>query len=266
MTGKAGEVKNGELWLRCPFCGDSQRDSRKAHYSVNRAGLYYCVRCHRGGRLPLSVYLRLLTDGPLRSGGDALDDDWEDLLEELDPGPGSQRFSALDRFHIGDPGGGALDVFLSRNVDGEIVGLALAGEGRKTVEGRKLFGFAGDEALVSTPDDPLRIVEGPYDVLSDRDVCVFGLPSVKVMRRLRGHFVLLCPDGDVWPDFTKRQVIMRALSDTRGPMYVGVEMLRDGEDPDEIPYEDRRRVDARKLVLRWKEDLRRKRWQKTFTS
>jgi len=264
MTGKAGEVKNGELWLRCPYCGDSQRDPRKAHYSVNRAGLFYCVRCHRGGRLPLSVYLRLLTEGPLRGMGDVVDDDWEALLDDLDPGPGSSRDSALDRFHIGDPAGGAIDVFLSRNIDGEIIGLALVGDGRKTVEGRKGLGFAGDEELTSSPADPIRVVEGPYDCLTARDVCVFGLPSAKLMRKLRGHFVILCPDGDVWPDYTKRKTIINALADKRGPVYVGVEMLKDGEDPDDVPYEDRRRVDAHRLVARWRESRRRARWEKVF--
>ena len=256
MTGIAGQWKGDELWLRCPHCGDSDKDLRKAHYSINREGLYHCVRCKAGGRLNLRDYLSLVLDSEGRPRPTTLkDDDWEDLLDELMPGAGSRRFSALDRYHL-TTGKIVFDVFLSRDIKGDIVGLSLVDPERhkRKVMGRKFFGYRGD--LESSPDDPLRVVEGPYDCLTPRDVCVFGLPSVNVLRGLQGHFVILCPDGDVWPDWTKRKTILDALSMEGGPTFVGVEVLRDGEDPDEVPYEQRRLVEPRRVLRRFRKGMR----------
>ena len=51
MAGYVGQVRDGEYWTRCPFCGDSKRHSHKCHFSINlRTGLYNCHRCSAGGR------------------------------------------------------------------------------------------------------------------------------------------------------------------------------------------------------------------------
>lgn len=227
--------------------------------------MFYCVRCRTGGRLPLSAYLRLVVNGPLRGKVGPDPDDWEELLDELEPGPGNERPSALDRFHLIDPLEGTVDVFLSRSLDGDIIGMACVSTSRKTITGKRGIGFAGDE-LVSSPEAPIRIVEGPYDVLSERDVCVFGLPGAKTMRQLKGHFVILCPDGDVWPDFDKRNTILKALAVTDGPVFLGVEMLKPDEDPDDVPYEERRRINPRRLLQRWQKEIKLARWKRDLAA
>lgn len=255
MTGRPGQVLNGELWLRCPHCGDSQRNEDKAHYSVTPEGLFSCLRCGAGGRLSIRDYLAVAiqSDGFLSATSIQPDDDrWEDLLDELAPGPGTARFSALDRYHINTLGK-RFDVFLSRSAHGDIHGLCLVNsETRaKQVLGQKLFGWKGED-LYSTETSPLRIVEGPYDVLSDRDVCVFGLPRVKLLRSLKGHYAILCPDGDVWVDYTKLRVILRCLMDTTGPKYLGAEYLPDGKDPDDVPYHQRKFIPIKQVRNRWR--------------
>lgn len=177
MTGRAGERRGNEIWLRCPHCGDTQKSQSKAHYSINSEGLFHCLRCGVGGRLSLRDYLKFL----YADHRDLIPDvstalDWEDILDELLPGPGYSRPSALDRFHLSNVDR-HYDVFLSRTPEGDIVGLALSdlAHRRRMLVGTRSFGWAG-AALTSTPQGPLRLVEGPYDVMGTQDVCTYGLP------------------------------------------------------------------------------------------
>ena len=61
MTQKAGTYVDGELWLRCPYCGDSDRNRWKAHFSINGEGLYHCLRCKASGKLPTRERIAILT-------------------------------------------------------------------------------------------------------------------------------------------------------------------------------------------------------------
>lgn len=256
MTGRPGERTGNELWLRCPHCGDSQKSKNKAHYSVNSEGLYHCLRCGVGGRLHLRDYIAYVwRDHADLLHHDALvgpDSDWEDLLDELTPGPGYSRFSALDRYHVRTTTE-LLDVFLSRNTRGDITGLCLADldAKRKRVVGTRSLGWSGSE-LTSSAAAPLRIVEGPYDVLTDRDICTYGLPSKNQLKRLKGHYVLICPDGDVWPDPGKRRAILNLLT-VPGPTIVGFEVLGADEDPDDVPYAQRTRITVKEMQKPWRQ-------------
>lgn len=110
------------------------------------------------------------------------------------------------------------------------------------------FGFAWPKApatLTSNSDKPLRLVEGPYDALTDRDVCLFGFFSRgRCLDPLfRGQYVILCPDGDVWqkPGLKQRfsQLLRSLLDNASGVYVVGVELLTGGADPDEVPIKER---------------------------
>jgi len=252
MTGRAGERKGNEIWLRCPFCGDSQKDANKAHYSINTEGKYHCLRCGVGGRLALRDYLKYVYTDHSDLISDVQDTvDWEDILDELIPGPAYSRRSALDRFHVANVGRN-YDVFLSRDTEGDIVGLCLAdlSNRRKLVVGRKAFGWTGRH-LTSSRKAPLRLVEGPYDVLSERDVCTYGIPAPRQLRALQGHYVIICPDGDVWPDITKRRTVLKLL-DVPGPTVLGYERLADHQDPDEVPYDQRPFIPAKEIPKTWR--------------
>lgn len=262
MTTRAGTRTGDELWLRCPHCGDSQKNGNKAHYSVNSEGLYHCLRCGAGGRLRLRDYLAFVwKDHHDLIKPDALtgpDTDWEDILDDLTPGPAYPRFSALDRFHV-QTTSSRVDVFLSRNTRGDIVGLCLADldARRKRVVGTRALGWTGSE-LISSASNPLRLVEGPYDVVTDRDVCTFGLPTKNQLKRLKGHYLIICPDGDVWPDHTKKKAMLDLLR-VPGPIILGFEVLDDGEDPDEVPYSQRTRLAVKEIRKPWRQRERLKR-------
>lgn len=266
MTGRPGERRGNELWLRCPYCGDSQKDKNHAHYSVNTEGKFHCLRCGVGGHLSLRDLLTYVYADHRDFVAEVTHEiDWEDMLDEILPGAAYSRASALDRFHI-DTLNQHYDVFLSRDTEGDIVGLALFDLTRKRrmVLGTKLFGWAGT-ALTSSVTTPLRLVEGPYDVMGTQDVCTYGLPSRNQLRRLQGHYVILCPDGDVWPDATKRRAILRLL-DVTGPTILGIERLPDDKDPDEVPYKDRKFIPTKEVPKSWHAPTRLRNRMRSVTS
>lgn len=237
---RAGSYHEGELWLRCPFCGDSDTHFHKAHFSINTQGVYHCFRCNKSGRLSMARLVNLyvqanVLDVALKEDLDLVPHNFKTVFEDLLPGPATSRKSALDRFQLSGK-----DAFLSRRPSGELVGIALVDKTQRRIVGNRAFGFKDE--LISDPSNPIRLVEGPYDVLSPRDICVYGSISVKHLQALKGHVVILCPDGDIWADEAKVKSLMRCFN----PEYLKlaasiawVERLEDDKDPAEVPYEDR---------------------------
>lgn len=245
MSGTHGQIKGSELWLRCPHCGDSQSNPNKAHYSINlRTGLSYCYRCNEGRRLSGIQVLTLLDDYDLDPDSiDSFAQDLEELepmeLPVLEPGPASSRFSALTRGHLKTQAG-KWDAFEMRATDGEVLGIHMRRPHEMMNLGDSGIGYVGEQLPHSTQESPLRVVEGPYDVLESMDVCMFGGLSPKKLKKLSCHFVLLCPDGDVWNKPTLRYGVIRAIEQLSGEIYfTGVEVIPDDLDPDECPVEER---------------------------
>lgn len=253
MTHPHGTVEDGELWLRCPHCGDSQRNEWKAHHSINlRSGKFYCLKCGAKGVLTIKQLLALAdyADVSIFVGEDR--DDPEIVLPDLTPGPATRRYSMLDRWkHFRD--GEWRDAFPMHEPDGTLVGIYLRGDGKTSeILGEVGYSWVEGEVLRSTPNDLYRIVEGPYDVLESNDLCIFGTISRGRLESLRGQYLLLCPDGDVWTDpgllkqfrNTLRWLLRRPWN---APMLVGVEYLPDNKDPDEVPIPNRERLDEVQL-------------------
>lgn len=255
-----GQVHRGEFWLRCWFCGDSSSNLRKAHLSVNLAtGVFHCYRCDASGRLSPKQLVSLglntdLTFAGKDEGGEQVDlIDWVD--ENIRPGPGSSRFSALTRYHLVSPEG-LLDVFESRDLRKEVWGYQLKadwGTGPMSIGKRK---FAYPDSALSSP--VVRLVEGPYDVLTDQDICLFGLPTHRHLAQLRGFSLILCPDGDIWSSAELFKRYFKAFAKTRSPI-LGVEVLANNLDPDEVPVEDRETISFNDLR---RSDL----WRNAFSS
>lgn len=247
---KANTVQDNELYVRCPFCGDSENNLRKAHFSIHLSKyVYYCYRCGVSGRLKANQIVDLLSlipnlDIHLDSTRTKDRLPLETILDNLLPVAGSSRKSALERWSYEGQ-----DAFLSRSAGGQVVGVQLRHPDKKEMRtyGIRAFGFVGD-MLLSSPSNPLRIVEGTYDVLTPQDVCVFGTIHYKALAPLKGHYIVLCPDGDVWqkPDLAGKLIgALRQLTvygDGRGAYVQHLEYIADGKDPDEVPVEDRQVV------------------------
>jgi hypothetical protein len=252
MTARAGTVKDGELWIRCPFCGDSPYHPDRAHMSINiYSGIYHCYRCKASGRLSEKEQAQLLGFRDyLEETGE------EDLFDrgQLIPGPASRRKSLLPRFHT-NLNGEQFDAFEMKDPrkPGEITGTHLRGTGeKKSLTFGHGIAWAGKK-LISTSDSPLRLVEGPYDVLYPKDVAAFGIISAfRNLKYLRGHYIILCPDGDIWtkPElFTSfKKFIHDYMRRPRIAEIVGIEYIPDGKDPDEVPAEDRQFISVAKFI------------------
>lgn len=250
MSQTVGSVKGQELWLRCPDCGDTHRNPHKGHLSVNLTkSVFYCVRCGYSGSLTTRQLLELAIRYDL---GALASVPASHVIESVEETAGSPRFSALKRQHYTDSSDVTWDVFEIRDpIHNEQVGQYLRNGSQSLIMGESGLGWVGDR-LISSADQPLRVVEGPYDVLERRDVCCYGFLRSQILKQLRGHYVLLCPDGDVWQDEFLREKFKRflswALHSPKAPEVIGLEMLPDGKDPDECHPADRLFVPRSRLL------------------
>lgn len=250
MSQTVGTVNHDELWLRCPECGDSQSNPNKGHLSINlRKGVFHCVRCSYGGSLTIKQVFDLMAIYDLGSVRSAIPHE----LIPVNQGAGSTRFSALPRYSYVDELNQTWDVFSVRDpVHDEQVGQYLRFQEQSLLFGETGLGYVGNH-LKSSPDRPLRLVEGPYDVLSSQDVCCFGFIRRSQINLLKGHVLLLCPDGDVWEDQQLRERMTKILTwslNANSLHVVGLEMIPDGLDPDECHPTDRLYVDRNTLLRR----------------
>jgi len=153
------------------------------------------------------------------------------------PNPRYNRFSRVrERYHLFSPK--SLDIFEIKDPNGNTQGYALREVETKTMRtilfGRMGFGY--EDRRLPPLGDPVRIVEGPYDVMTDHDACTFGIPRSGQITQLRFQPIILCPDGDVW----NRLDLLRAwLLPWRRSLVVGVERLPQNLDPDEVPISER---------------------------
>ena len=260
-------TSNSELWLRCIFCGDSRYHLQKTHLSINlRTGLYHCYRCQAGGKLkPSQLFTLLMKVGIQHLFGEVEENNWSNYQPEIPPlkeGAAWTRPSVLERFHYRDRERQLWDAFEIRDpIDEQVCGVYLRStrEKKSRICGGGGFGWVGETLPLSNPQQPLRIVEGPYDVLDSQTICTFGLVTAG-LKDLRGQFIVLTPDGDVWQeaDLFKqflRKVYQLIRRSPRGPYLLGIEVIPDGLDPDECPptkreYLSRETIDRSYLATR----------------
>lgn len=265
----ADTIHGGEYWLRCPYCGDSENDPNKAHFSINlRSGLYFCLRCNARGKLNKKAQFELFGRLPVDLSEEAInkvdtEDQFREILDRLEEGAPWSRPSLLPRYTYTDDYGQVWDAFISYdNHDGAEIGvlLRLADTQQKKAYfyGSRGFSWVGD-SFPSSANKPIRLVEGPYDVITPQDVVVFGLLSKYTVSEFTGENIILCPDGDVWQKENLRKpffTLLRYLlyQSYAVPWLVGVEYIPEGADPDECPPDQRlfitRQEVATKLLRR----------------
>lgn len=256
MTGRMGDIDGTELWLRCPFCGDSTHDPTKAHLSINlKRFVYHCFRCNASGALTAKQAFQLvsqlsgdfdLTDTLTEE--DKSDSEWPALL----PGAGLPRKSLLERHHYVDQNKASWDAFeMKHPKDNTVCGIHLRNQRHRLTLGDRGMSWPGSDRLISTLESPVRVVEGPYDVVYPKDICIYGLITHRTLRDLSGHYLILCPDGDVWENLplfrTTILTIINLLKD-KSKYFLGFEYLPDGKDPDEVPEKDRVYVPRNQVI------------------
>jgi len=259
----ADTIHGGELWLRCPYCGDSKMNIDKAHLSVRLTdGAYHCYKCHTGGYLTTKERISYFGVGTIFNNSKPIKrDSYNEYLrirDKLSLGEASARKSFLTRYHYWDDSLTHWDAFLAFDSSGIDCGVLLRNSG-----GRKAALYYGDKGIAwpnadlsdleSSYNAPVRVVEGPYDVLDTTYACVFGMITKGPLEKFLGHQVILVPDGDIWTEplnlaIFKKLLFQIAYGWVKGPFVLGVEVIPKGLDPDECPQEDRTLVTIPTLI------------------
>lgn len=235
-----------KIYKRCEYCGDSQKDPSKRHMAIFvDSGYFRCYRCGIEGYLPIAELVEMVfhewgdnhSMRPVQSNERPLRPLDSELVFNAGPNPRYNRFSHVrNRYHLLHPK--SLDIFEIKDPHGSTQGYALRDISVKTMRtilfGKMGFGYFPQKLPSSRV--PIRIVEGPYDVVTEHDVCTFGIPRSGQIAQLQFQPIILCPDGDVW----NRLDLLRAwLLPWKSRLVVGVERLPQNLDPDEVPVGDR---------------------------
>ena len=226
LTGKTDHM--GRTWIRCVECGDTKKHQNKAHCFVDSKGSTFCFRCGHSTQLSISTLLEIaLGNIDIDEALEAADMAHDDVRPWI-----SVRRTKLAVFGREDKP--AQVCFPMRNHNGETVGWHDREPGYKGLNyGRRGLGFVGDK-LTSSQSSPLVVVEGPYDVLSDRHVAVFGLITPSALRFLRLQHVWLFPDPDILNTSAKRSLfsdrVLRPLMDS---LVIVEGVVLGNADPDE---------------------------------
>lgn len=146
---------------------------------------------------------------------DVIAEDWVPFdLEKLFPQ--GRRQTLLDRYVV--PDNHKAEAFSMRNSRGQLIGYHSRYPGKVMVnEGHRGICWAGaddDEpaALTSSYENPLYIVEGPYDVTKSRRVSVMGSISLSTMKHFKAQHVYAWSDPDVINTKQKRAQFINMLN------------------------------------------------------
>lgn len=196
MTYRENTQHRNYLFVRCPFCRDSQKRDYVGHLSINiQSGSYYCFRCYISGKLSPQEHLELLNSYQANIELSMVD------MDELPTLSGNQLFDSrptvLD--HSYEP---PFRVYQMRLPNGHVTGYYYRHTEYKysTIKGHLGYGFFGDAIEHSS----IRVVEGPYDAVYENDVCLFGSLSGIKFKHLYPYEITLAPDGDILADRYRR--------------------------------------------------------------
>lgn len=247
----SGTVDRGELWVACENCDEDARPGKKVHKGVRLSdGVYHCFKCGDSGRYSLTEFLNLYSEY-IEGDEVSFTRDVAPPKNEVYPShlvslAGSSRPSALPRYQWVDSDVNVWDAFM-RYLPGvsDPTGVHLRRKGQKPRSFGTGYSWPTAPLLTSSQEEPLRLVEGPYDVVGSNDLCVYGTFGVGVMKSLLSHFIVLCPDGDIWQKsqlryhFSRTVAWLLAPGRKLKPYLLGMEYLSGGRDPDEVPIDER---------------------------
>jgi hypothetical protein len=225
----------GELKVRCFYCGDSTRHRNKKHLSLNlKQGLYHCFRCGASGSIPPGALLTLCAREGIAMNLGKVEEKELDVHE----GPASSRPSMLKRYHAIAPGGkkGIWDAFELRDPQTSLQTGWMMRSGKASL----MTSFLGTGLM--WPEGGLTsdavVVEGPYDVLHPDEVAVGGFISWSKVKMLIGRNIYLYPDGDTWQDpylFSMLKETIRSALRSRMLYLEGVFRIPSKKvDPDQV--------------------------------
>jgi hypothetical protein len=196
---------DGRRYFRCLECGDSQKRAYIAHAFVDRNGNTYCYRCQHSSRLSVDQYIDLLLGETTID--EIIQGDWKPPQDVIRHYQG--RETLLVKYF--DPSM-QNDCFSMRNQRGQLIGWherkpnkVMHNQGQR---GINWYGADDGIELISSPDNCLDVVEGPFDVTATNRVPVFGEITYGSLRQLRYQHLVLWPDPDVLDSPYKRKAFV----------------------------------------------------------
>lgn len=241
-----------EYLVRCPKCGDSD-NLHHGHLSINvHKGVFQCLRCGYVGLLTVEKFLGMdieinnLLEIPIAETHHEIP-----ILHKRDSYTNRPTKLPVDTYKFQGKLWDGVEIVKADGSRNTGIGLRQIDPKRSYIWGNKYISYPYQRfsELKSWWDDPITVVEGIYDVLNKNDVCVWGFINRSIVNTLKGHYVILQPDGDVWDHPLKKKMML----DTIQFLYyhqnihlVGLHILPDGKDVDEIskdkiipvPYQD----------------------------
>lgn len=220
----------GRTYFRCTECGDSD-NPKHAHAFVDKRGDTYCYRCNHVSHLTMQQFLYVQLD--MCDLDEVISDDWKPF--PLEPFfPTGRRNTLLTRYE------GDHDIFAMRNARGRLVGYhhrkpnkVMLNEGDRGIDWPDSH---NGTLLTSSKDNPLYLVEGPFDVINQQYVAAMGSISPTVMKHLKAQTVWAWPDPDVINTSIKRKKFVDMLN-MANDNYCWVEgLIVSDADPDECKF------------------------------
>jgi hypothetical protein len=228
MSYRIGErLSSGAIIERCPHCGDTL-DAERGHFARYSDGGAYCYRCSAYERPKLA-----LAHAPAARE--------RHTLQELGlPERAPKRPTRLACYDGSAHGYGAHDVFAMFAPDGTLCGAHARGWDKRSTSTLGIRGHSGYPAT-----DICVVLEGPYDVLYEDELCVFG-SVLDAYRLLSGVSYVLCPDGDVDLRGPHARAKLSLAARDRRNNLLGVQLVRGN--PRDTPPAGRAFVPVRRLL------------------
>lgn len=222
---------------RCPYCGDSN-NSTHGHLYINvQTGLYYCQKCGASGKQQYGQFATIDIESPK-----PINHEPDIVTHDI---PYSPRASILPR-KSALFGGKYWDYFPMFNPLGEQTGYHLRRSKpdkqshthvykQGLPKGISYHNASLTNPLISSLDNPLTIVEGVFDAISQNEVCVFGSITPSTSKYFKTQYVNIRFDGDVW--IKNKSLAYRTIDayyQNKHLYLLGVYVILNGLDIDEV--------------------------------
>lgn len=235
---KPNEVDSqGRTYYRCPYCGDSSKNVNKCHYFIDKNGNGYCFRCNYSHVVPVEAMLQIALGNA--SIDEVIERTW------VAPSELTQNKRKLRNTNLSNFGDSSSDLFPMYNQHGKMVGMHERPLNEKGINtGNRGINWVGskDILLKSSFSSHLVVVEGPYDVIDDNYVTVFGTITPSSCKYLYAHYVWLWPDPDIINSEEKREHFVKNVQLIANNTAFVQGIIVSNRDPDEhtikfnIPY------------------------------
>lgn len=240
MSFPPGHVdRAGRIYFRCHNCGDSSNPNH-CHAFMDTMGGTFCWRCREGSNLSIEQILDIMLGNTTAQ--EIVEEHWFGIPNLVETKLG--RHTLLDKWQ--EEGSDYITFIMYDGVGNPIGEHRRQNRGKGYSLGRSGISWPNAEhnQLLSNPAEPLICVEGPFDVIRDNFVCMFGSITYSKLKFLRLHDIWLWPDPDILDTDQKRRKFVAMCHHANNNLCNVQGIIFSEADPDEskiqayIPFND----------------------------